>query len=134
MFRKQTRRLIAFLCTAMLLWSQLAVAAYACPRDFSTLASHAVSMQDMPADCTGDMGDMDMDAKPSPLCKAHCDPSAQADHRASLDIPPLALMSAAPVSLIDLSAQPAARVCPVRPAWLADASPPLRIQYQVFRI
>lgn len=131
MFRKQTRRLIAFLCTAMLLWSQLAVAAYACPRDFSAIVSPAVSMQDMPADC---MDDMDMDAKPSPLCKAHCDPSAQADHRASLDIPPLALVSAVPVSLIDLSAQPAVRAGSIRPAWLADASPPLRIQYQVFRI
>ena len=134
MFRKQTRRLIAFLCTAMLLWSQLAVAAYACPRDLSDIVSPAVSMQDMPAHCAGDMDDMDMDAKPSPLCKAHCDPSAQAEHRVSLDVPPLALMSAASVSLIDLSERPAARACPVRPAWLADSSPPLRIQYQVFRI
>lgn len=131
MLRKSTRRLIALLCTVMLVWSQLAVAAYACPLDLSFAAPAATAMAGMPADCAGDM---DRDAKPSPLCKAHCDPSAQADHRASLDIPPLVLMSAAPAFLLGLAAPSVARAHPVRPAWLADASPPLRIQYQVFRI
>jgi hypothetical protein len=131
MLRKQTQRLIAFLCAAMLVWSQLAVAAYACPVELSFAAPAAAAMAGMPADCAGDM---DMDAKPSPLCKAHCDPSAQADHRVSFDIPPLVLMSAAPAFLLDLAVPPAARAHPVRPSWLADASPPLRIQFQVFRI
>lgn len=126
MLRKQTRRLIAFLCTAILVWSQLAVAAYACPLDLPVAAPQSASM---PADCADDM-----DAKSPPLCKAHHAPSVQADHRPSLDIPPLVLTSAAPASPVGLSVPPAARARPVRPGWLADASPPLRIQYQVFRI
>lgn len=132
--RKQIHRLIAFLCTATLLWSQLAVASYACPQDVPAAVSSAVAMHDMTAD---DAADMDMGAKLSPLCKAHCDASAQeAGHRVSPDIPPLILMSAAPAVLIDRTAQTATatRIHPIRPAWLADASPPLRIRYQVFRI
>lgn len=126
MIRKKMRRWVALLCTAMLVWSQLAVAAYACPQLVPPAAPAAEV--DMPADCAAGMN-----VKPSPLCKAHCAPSAQASQTPSIDIPPIEFTSlwlVSPFAVFEL--------LPVRarhdhPVWLVDASPPLRIQYQVFR-
>ena len=126
MIRKKTRRLIALLCAAMLVWSQLALAAYACPL-VAPAAAPAADM-DMPADCAAEMN-----AKPSPLCKAHCAQSAQSNQTPSVDIPPLALASMVSAPALDVFEQRPARALHVHAVWLADASPPLRIQYQVFR-
>lgn len=128
MFRKKTRRLIVFLCAAMLVWSQLAVAAYACPQDVSFATPSVAATADMPPDCAGEMN-----TKPAPLCKAHCDQSPQSSQTPSIDIPPLALVSVVAVSLLDAFERRPARVLHSRAVWLTDASPPLRIQYQVFR-
>lgn len=126
MTRKKTRRWIALLCAAMLVWSQFAVAAYACPQLVSLIAPAAAA--EMPADCAAGMN-----AKPSPLCKAHCAQSAQSSQTPSIDIPPLALASLWLISPFATFEPSPARAIHDRPMWLAAASPPLRIQFQVFR-
>lgn len=117
---------MVFLCTAVLVWSQLALAAYACPFSGFTPATAVVS--DMQPDCA-----MQMDPQPSPLCVEHCKQSPQSNQTASLDIPPAALVSVGIVLLSDMPGPTLADASHIRPLWLADASPPLRIQYQVFR-
>jgi hypothetical protein len=124
MFRKEIRRLLAFLCAAMLVWSQLAVASYACPQVFSSPASAA----EMHPDCSGAM-----DPELPLLCKAHCENHAQSNQTPSVDIPPLTLLSLWLAPLPMAPETPVARTSHFPPVWLADASPPLRIQYQVFR-
>lgn len=126
MMRKKIRCGLALLCAAMLVWSQLALAAYACPQLSSPLV--AAAMSEMPADCAAEMH-----TKPSPLCEAHCAQSVQASQTPSIDLPPLALTSLWLVSLFDGFEPAPGRAFHDRPAWLADASPPLRIQFQVFR-
>jgi len=130
MFPMKTRRLIALFAAATLVWSQLAVVAYACPQPvvskLAPVAIHSV----MAADCL--MGQMDNQS--SPLCKAHCVQPSQSHQTASLDIP-----SALLVAIVDLpkfnpdhtQSGPFFRsdFFPV-----TDGQPPLRIQYQVFRI
>lgn len=110
----------------MLVWSQLAVAAYACPKDGSFTASPAAAMADMSTDCARDMR-----TQPAPLCKAHCDPSVQSNQTPSFELPPVVLVAQAPV--LDVVDLPHMHAIFARPVWLVDASPPLRIQYQVFR-
>jgi hypothetical protein len=125
MFHKEIRRLLAFLCAAMLVWSQLAVAAYACPQFLSTAVPAAEA--EMHPGCS------QMDPELPLLCKAHCENHAQSSHTPSIDIPPLTLLSlwVAPLPLVPES--PAVRTSHSPPARLSGASPPLRIEYQVFR-
>lgn len=126
MFRKKTRRLMGFLCSAMLVWSQLALSAYACP--VTSLATAPVAAAEMPPDCAAEMA-----TKAPPLCKAHCEQPSQSSQTPTIDLPPIILVS------IGVAPQPVspeqipAGVTLARSPWLADASPPLRIQYQVFR-
>lgn len=126
MMRKKTHRWIALLCAAMLVWSQLALAAYACPQ-LVPLAAPAAE-EEMPADCAAEMN-----TNPSPLCKAHCAQSAQSSQTPSIDIPPFALTSLWFISPFAAFEASPVRAIHDRPVWLVDASPPLRIQFQVFR-
>lgn len=129
MFRKNTRRLMTFLCAAVLVWAQLAVTAYACPfSGFSPETAETIVMADMPADCA-----MQMEIQPSPLCVEHCKHSPQSSQTASVDIPPAMLLSVGSALSFDMPGPALAGTDHIRPLWLADASPPLRIQYQVFR-
>ena len=93
------RPFVAFLVLVSLLFSQLAVAAYACPGARSMVA--AASMPDMP-DC--DMDDTRRDA----LCQAHCQQSDQSrdTHQASL---PVVALSSRPCLVVSLRQ-------PLRPA------------------
>ena len=129
MFRKKIRRVFAFLCAAILITSQFAVAAYACPQIFPSTALTSAEEAEMPPDCA-----RQMESKPSPLCKAHCDQSAQTNQVPALDLLPFAWVGLWVVSRLEAVEPPSSRVFRDRPAWLTDASPPLRIQYQVFRI
>jgi hypothetical protein len=126
MFRKKTRRLMVFLYSAMLVWAQLAVSAYACPVFSFDPAPLAVA--EMPSDCAGHM-----DSKPSPLCVAHCEQSPQTSQTASIDIPPVILVSLGVPLQPDMPERLPSSALHAQPLWLAGASPPLRIQYQVFR-
>ena len=130
MFRKKIRRSIAFLCAVILISSQFAVAAYACPQQMTPFAApNAAEETDMSSDCAREMG-----SKPSPLCKAHCDQSAQSDQVPAMHLLPFTWVGLWVVSHLDSVDQPSSRLLHNGPMWLTDASPPLRIQYQVFRI
>lgn len=125
MLRKKTRRLMGFLCSAMLVWCQLALSAYACP--ITSLATVAAAAE-MPPDCAAEMA-----TKASPLCKAHCEQPSQSSQTPGIDVPPVILISLGAVPLPVTPEQIPAGASLARSPWLADASPPLRIQYQVFR-
>lgn len=129
MFPRSLRRVLAFLCAMILMSSQMAVAAYACPLSASMEASAAVEETNMPPDCA-----QEMSAKPSPLCKAHCDQSSQSNQVPALDLLPVVLLSLWIAPSFDPFDPTSSRPIPDEPRWLADGSPPLRIQYQVFRI
>ena len=123
MLRKKLRRPIAFLCAVILMATQFAVAAYACP------AQRAAKAANVPQDCVPNM-----EHKGSPLCKAHCNPSAQSNQVPAVDLLPFAALGFWVVPHLDTVDRFISRDIRGRPMWLTDASPPLRIQYQVFRI
>src|SRR5574340_1130385 len=129
MFPRNLRRVLAFLCAVILMSSQMAVAAYACPLNASVDVSAAVEEANMPPDCA-----QEMSAKPSPLCKAHCDQSSQSNQVPALDLLPAVLLSLWIAPSPDPFDPTSSRLTPDESRWLADGSPPLRIQYQVFRI
>ncbi|TXH74015.1 hypothetical protein [Thiobacillus sp.] len=129
MFPRNLRRILAFLCTVILMSSQMAVAAYACPLNASMDVAAAVEEANMPPDCS-----QEMSAKPSPLCKVHCDQSSQSNQVPVLNLLPAVLLSLWVVPSPDPFDPPSSRLTPDESRWLADGSPPLRIQYQVFRI
>lgn len=130
MFRKKIRRSIAFLCAVILISGQLAVAAYACPQQMAPLvAPNAAEDTNMSPDCA-----REMESKPTPLCKAHCDQSAQSNQVPAIDLLPFAGLGFWIVSHLDAGDRSSSRSLHDSPMWLVDASPPLRIQYQVFRI
>ena len=80
--RSLVRRAAALLGIAALLFTQLAVSAYACPGDEATQASDAtVSM----AGCD------EMGAAPSPLCHPHCTQGQQSLDKPEVPNPPPAV-------------------------------------------
>lgn len=129
MFRKQLRRPIAFLCAVILMATQFAVAAYACPQMLSSPALSTAQEANMPPDCARETAH-----KPSPLCKAHCDQSAQSNQVPAMDLLPFVYVALWIVPSLDTFAPPLSRTLRDNSVWLTDSSPPLRIQYQVFRI
>lgn len=129
MVSKKIRRFIAFLCVAILLSGQFAVAAYACPQILASAAPSAAEEANMPPDCAREMA-----SKPSPLCKAHCEQFAQSDLVPAMHPLPFAWVELWVVSHLDPVDQPSSRVLLNGPMWLTDASPPLRIRFRVFRI
>ena len=130
MFRKKTRRLVSLLTVMILVWSQFVVAAYACPQLVPSVPMSAAMGSAMP-DCD-QMGQPE--DQPAPLCKAHCEPSPQSNQTPSLDFPPSALAAVPETPRLDLAGMaPGPTICSDSLS-LIDGSPPLRIQYQVFRI
>lgn len=113
----------------MLAFGQFIAAAYACPQEAPGVA--AMSMDaDMPPDCAMQQ----MNNKPSPACKAHCDQPSQSYQTPSLVVPPIALVALWTLTPFDeIDALPTTRSMPTVYKKQAGASPPLRIQYQVFR-
>lgn len=91
----------------------------------------------MPADCAG----MDMehapvtDESPSPLCLAHCEHAAQMQQNVAPDLPPVGLVALFELPRPEIgAAMHSGAVVPHPQLHLTEGSPPLRIQYQVFRI
>ena len=122
------RRFIARLGIVVLLFMQLAVAAYACPgMQRAADASMAMSASDVAMD------DCPMGYRSDPnLCKEHCQHDGQATGQASapvfaVDLPLLAVLPVVEV--------PPAPVAPgVSPEFLAHATaPPPAIRFGVFR-
>lgn len=73
-FGRRFNRSIAHLLMAVLLYAQLATAAYACPEPQRPGAPAAVA--EMPG-CDGHMGGSAMDPEQPLLCQAHCQPDPQ---------------------------------------------------------
>jgi len=96
--RPTTRRRFTWLVALLLLWQQLAMAAYACA--MVPQASTAMVMQagahTMHGACRS-MDPPDQDSTSQPLCRAHCHPdhAAQPDGRAG-SVPPSALATLPP--------------------------------------
>lgn len=109
--RPAARRRLAWLVVVLLLWQQVAVAAYACvvaPAAPATaalaVAVHSSSMA-MADDC------VDMTTAVDPLCRQHCqpDPATQVDAR-SASVPASALPAMPPVLLsVTAAALPSGR-------------------------
>jgi hypothetical protein len=117
---------VASVCLGMLVFLQLAVAAYACPTSSNDPSSIATGSANAPPPCQG----MDLDR--AKLCEQHCVQGSQ-----SVDTQPHTV--AAPASqLLAMVALPDVRkpiAADVRNAVVtAAASPPLLIRFGVLRI
>ncbi len=122
------RKIVACFSIALLLFAQLAVAAYACPNNTERMDLQlSVESQSTPKPCHG------MDHKNPNLCKQYCDQSAQSvDSRlqAKIDLPVLPV--AWIVSCADLR-MPKLRSTPVElPPKLV--TPPLYLHHCSFLI
>ncbi len=114
-----------------LLFTQLAVAAYACPQfdRGSPVASKLVIDPDMPG-CQG----MQRDQKAPALCAAHCDDAAQsADTPSAPTVPPF-IQAALSVVLIQGEGLLPVQILPDRLHLTRPGSPPLIISNCCFRI
>lgn len=92
-YRRRPIRSLSGWLTVLLLFTQIATAAYACPA--TVAAAHAqVAMAEMPG-CDGGAMPATMDADQPQLCQAHCQPDAQNVHPTlALDAPTTPLLLA----------------------------------------
>ena len=144
-----TRHFLRRVCRALIgsvLFAQLAVSAYACPRlapaasmqmnataaidDKSSDSTTAMTDQ-QPTDCASMVGSMDPSF--ANLCAEHCRHEQQSDHAATLMVPAVFLT---PLYMTPLAPEPTAAPRPAADAVsaLAAASPPLAILHCCFRI
>jgi hypothetical protein len=117
----------------LLLFMQLATAAYACPAELQALRDGA-AMASMPS-CDGNMP-RDMDAEQPQLCKAHCQQGEQAVGATAVgDWTPWPLL----LAVIDWRQAALADVPPARPhsgpppGALPPGSPPIYLSLLVLR-
>ena len=121
------RPLAVLLMMVLLTFSQFVAAAYACADALASLPAATMQMS-----ASHDCDDMNSGEQPL-ICKAHCQTDSQSEAYKT-PLPPVpqlfTLFWLAPLSTValPLQLQPAESM----PALLAS-SPPLRIQYQVFR-
>ena len=148
-----TRHFLREGCRALigvLLFAQLAVAAYACPALLpaarmkalteSTAVTAEIAVIDgnpagaaLPVQQAMDCSDMagPMDAQFANLCAEHCHHGQQSDQAATLNVP-AALLTA--LYATPSAAEPSARLAAAEPSALAAASPPLAVLHCCFRI
>ena len=136
MSRKAQRARLLFSVILLTILSQMMVSAYACtlmPTVMGSAGATFVENQAMPC---GEMEKSSIPGDiPSPLCHAHCVQQPQSNQAAMPDLPTLNL-----VALFEIPRQVADRLVTQRfdaPYLIppsSDGAPPLRIQYQVFRI
>jgi hypothetical protein len=125
MFNRKLRHVVVICCTVMLMSSQFAVASYVCPK----MSPMDMSAMDMSPDCMHEM-----ETGTSPLCKAHCNPSPQSDEMPSVTFAPFMVQTQWSLFYPDTFEPASSRTFNNSLAWQADSSPPLRIQFRVFRI
>jgi len=133
--RRPTRWLSTWL-TAMLLFAQVAAAAYACPTTAAVSAAleAPMAMAEMPG-CSGNLhGAADPDLPQ--LCQAHCQPGAQTIHPTPASDAPttavlLAVLDWTPTAR--LPAQAAGLVDEISPGTSPPGSPPLYLSLLVLR-
>jgi hypothetical protein len=123
---------------AVLLFTQLATAAYACPQltPASPASPEAVAAMAAMPDCDGSMPSR-MDPDQPQLCKAHCDAGKTSVNSQVVapDAPPAMAVGAALVGIVD--GADAAQLAASMPASVADGpplgSPPLFLSFLVLR-
>ena len=132
MITRTFKRLIARVAIAAVLFTQLAVAAYACPALTGELGSAPVAVaSNQHAGMTG--GCQEVDADNSNICQQHCLAGNQSVQAAPhLNIPPVAMMS---IGVVDLGQPASALGVTVLPVLLERiTAPPPSIRFRVFRI
>lgn len=105
--RPRTRRRLAWLVALMLLWQQVAVAAYACTTVPASLAA-AATQADAPSMAAMGNGCAEMPAAPTapvgPICQQHCQPG----HATQVDVRtasvPFNALTALPPMLLSVAA------------------------------
>ena len=134
MLRRHRGRLSDWLI-AVLLFTQLATAAYACPQLAPAPADAVAAMAAM-ADCDGNMP-ASMDPDQPQLCKAHCEVGQTSvnSQAAAPDAPAAMAVGAALVGVVDVA--DAAQLAASMPVSVADGppvgSPPLYLSFLVLR-
>ncbi|KZC40552.1 MULTISPECIES: hypothetical protein [Rhodanobacter] len=96
--RPLTRRRLAWLVVVLLLWQQVAVAAYACVSAPAPVATTAAAMVVMDDGCT------DMTAPVDPLCRQHCQPNHATQVDARSASVPASTLAALPPELPSVAA------------------------------
>lgn len=120
---------------ALVLFTQLATAAYACPQLSPAPDDAAVAMATMP-DCEGSTP-TSMDPDQPQLCKAHCETGKTSVNSqvAALDAPPAMAVGAALVGVVDVA--DVAQLAATMPESVANGppvgSPPLYLSFLVLR-
>lgn len=127
------RRPIARLVIALLLFMQMAVAAYACPGMAKTYYEPFQVRGDAAVEMEGDCRQTTLDPTDPNLCLRHCQQDSQATADTSQPVPPvLGLPLLAVISAAELAVE---GVLPeLLPEFLArSTAPPLSIRFGVFR-
>ncbi|HEY8329081.1 MAG TPA: hypothetical protein VIO59_11630 [Rhodanobacter sp.] len=95
-----TRRRLVWLVTLLLLWQQVALAAYVCPTvpEATTAAALMNSMPGMDDSCA-----QMQDPSASPLCQKHCLPDRAAQVDARTASVPLSALTAVPPMLMSVA-------------------------------
>ncbi|MGJ7568836.1 hypothetical protein ACSFBM_33635 [Variovorax sp. GB1R11] len=143
-------RLVARGLIGLLLFSQLAIAAYACPALSVSLAGHSSSAMSMQmaqdaAAATDSARDSAMQESPcadmvggtdtasSNLCAEHCKYGQQSDHASTLTVPTVLLSVLYPMTPWVPETAPPARPAAASLSALVAASPPHAILHCVYR-
>ncbi|MGV8933855.1 MAG: hypothetical protein ACOH1I_04495 [Gallionellaceae bacterium] len=133
MFSRKLRRIVILLSAVMLMSSQYAVASYACPKmvpmDMPAMDITGKDFSGMSAECMHEM-----ESASAPLCKAHCEQTPQSSEVPSISFAPFTVQTQWSLVYQDALEPASSRAYGNSPVWQTDASPPLRIQFQVFRI
>lgn len=101
--QKDTRRRLVWLVTAMLLWQQVTVAAFACvvplPIADSMSQPHPVAMLMM-----GDGCEQMLEVQAAPLCSKHCQPDHATQAEARTFSVPMSVLTALPPTPLSIVA------------------------------
>ncbi len=135
--RQAFRYWVSLIASILLVLGQLSVSAHACSfakQAFGHHASAIVASTGMHCQDRNDMHPHPSKDSTSKVCQDHCAQPAQLSHTTALEMPVYGLVAwfPNPRPILDTpKLQPAGFD---RLAVLAGGSPPLRIQYQIFRI
>jgi hypothetical protein len=124
---------IARLLVGALLFAQLAVAAYACPRPDAAAADNREATAAMPG-CDEPMGTAALDPAAPNLCAEHCKAGQQSERASPTLGVPAAILTARYALPSVPSAPPPPRPAATSISALVAASPPHAIAHCVFRI
>ena len=127
-------RTVARGLVGVMLFAQMAIAAYACP----ALSSAGAAEMQMPASFAVPMPDCDamtgaMDPSAANLCAEHCKSGQQSDQASTLSVPAVLLSVLYATALVTEPALPP-RAAAASISALVAASPPHTILHCVFRI